>query len=529
MAKLLQANLPCPCGKSKRGFAKYSDGSSYCFHGACEHPYKQGQTTMNEQKDSIPISPTRTLTPITEEYRGISPDILTLFGIQYATNIRPNLLNPIIPGPFLCFPLFNNRKDLVHEEYLHIQEHFRTSVGSKKGKDTQLFGSLAFPYDTKNYRYVTLVEGRLDAPSAYQMLNKKGIVYSINSAGEAADDLKANIDYLNSFERIYICFDNDEAGQAATKAAIDILPAHKIFIFPHDIGNKELKDANDYLTKGKATEFLARWWKSKPPKIEGIVSSIDTYRSWLKEEATRRFAYPFPTLEEKLFGPSSNELILISAESGVGKTTLLRELEYQALTKTKDNIGILHFEDTHQELLYGLMNIHANKRFHLPTTPKTPDEIEAAFAATWGTNRLVTLDNFGSYNPETLRNRIEHLIKVYQCRYIFFDHITIAVTGSEKEERHTLDNLATQLRVLCKDNDTTIFVISHVNDDGKPRGSRAIHHICNTHLNLSRDVADDDNKMKIKILKARFAGSTGFGGRLEFNKETGRLNEIRVF
>jgi twinkle protein len=361
------------------------------------------------------------------------------------------------------------------------------------------------------------------------MLGPLSVVYSVGSAGEVKKDLAHSYEYLvNNFERIYICFDNDEAGREATKAAKEILPAHKLYIFPHDEENKELKDANDYLQKNKEEEFVRRWWRASIPKVDGIVSSSEDYLKWLKEKPAQKFAYPFPTLQEKFHGIRSNELTLITAETGVGKSSFMREIEYEALMKTKDSIGLLHFEDSHQMKLFGLMNLWAGKRLHLPDSKHTEAEEKLAFDNTFGTGRLISLDNFGIYQPKLLLDRIEYLIKVYDCKFIFLDHITIAVAGIE-DERVALDDLATKLRAACNSYDLSMFIISHVNDNGRTRSSRALEQLCDNHIHLYRDLLSEDpkllNETKVMIKKNRFGSVTGYGGKLIWNEFTGKMSE----
>ena len=60
---------------------------------------------------------------------------------------------------------------------------------------------------------ITITEGEYDAMSVYQMFGSKYPAISIRSASTAKKDLIENMDYLDSYDRIYLCFDNDGAGQ----------------------------------------------------------------------------------------------------------------------------------------------------------------------------------------------------------------------------------------------------------------------------------------------------------------------------
>jgi twinkle protein len=69
-------------------------------------------------------------------------------------------------------------------------------------------------------KYITITEGELDALSVYEMFNKQYDVVSLRSgASNAAKEIKEQLEWLESYENIVICFDNDKAGDAASGAS----------------------------------------------------------------------------------------------------------------------------------------------------------------------------------------------------------------------------------------------------------------------------------------------------------------------
>jgi twinkle protein len=106
------------------------------------------------------------------------------------------------------------------------------------------------------------------------------------------------------------------------------------------------------------------------------------------------------------------------------------------------------------------------------------------------------------------------------------------VTGlNDDDERKTLDYLSTKLATMVHDLDFTLFCISHVNDDGKTRGSRNISKVANLRIDLSRDlVADleeDRNKTFVTVSKNRYVGKTGPAGVLAFDVDEFMLKEAK--
>ncbi len=83
------------------------------------------------------------------------------------------------------------------------------------------------------------------------MLGSKYPVVSVrNGAGNAAQDIKANYEWLDSFENIVICFDNDEAGRAAANQVAEVLGT-KAKIFK---GTKDFKDACEFIQENKVNQ-----------------------------------------------------------------------------------------------------------------------------------------------------------------------------------------------------------------------------------------------------------------------------------
>lgn len=90
----------------------------------------------------------------------------------------------------------------------------------------QLFGQHLFP--SGSAKYITLCEGEIDAMSVFEMNGSRFPSVSIKSgAASAVRDCKTQMEYLNSFENIIICFDNDEAGCKASAKVAELFEPNK--------------------------------------------------------------------------------------------------------------------------------------------------------------------------------------------------------------------------------------------------------------------------------------------------------------
>jgi len=122
------------------------------------------------------------------------------------------------------------------------------------------------------------------------------------------------------------------------------------------------------------------------------------------------------------------------------------------------------------------------------------------------------------------------------------DHISIVVSGDkEGDERRNIDNLMTTLRSMVEELQIGMILVSHLKrPDGKPleeggrvtlgllRGSGSIGQLSDVVIGQERDQQDEErsNITTLRIVKDRFAGSTGLAGELEYNPDTGRLAEV---
>ena len=80
-----------------------------------------------------------------------------------------------------------------------------------------LFGQQAFKSGGK---YITVTEGEADALAVNEMFDGKWPAVSIRSgAAGAAKDIKANLEWLETFDNVVICFDNDKAGHGSSQGS----------------------------------------------------------------------------------------------------------------------------------------------------------------------------------------------------------------------------------------------------------------------------------------------------------------------
>jgi len=391
-----------------------------------------------------------------------------------------------------------------------------------------LFGQENFGPGSANA--VTIVEGEEDCLSAFQMLGSKYPVVSIKGATSARRDCERSFKWLNSFDKIYVCFDNDVAGEKAARSLQGLFDGNKVFHVK--LG---LKDANDYLKAGKMGEFTKAWWNAKNYLPQGVINSFDDIENILKSEDNKAIAsYPFPSLQEMTYGIRSKELVLFTALEKVGKTEIIRAIEHHLLKTTDYNIGIIHLEEQEKRSVQGLTSYELGIASHLPDAGvSVSDQLDAFKKLVRRDGRLHFYKHFGSDDPDNILDVIRYLVGVQHCKFIFLDHITMLVTGFENEDERTkLDYLSTKLAMMTRELDFTLFLVSHVNDNGQTRGSRNISKVADLLLHLDRDIEADSydvrNQTKLICRGNRFASSSGPAGILWFNAKDFTVKELEA-
>lgn len=541
MAKFLRHESCNNCGSSD-ALAIYSDDSTYCFSCRKLTQKKEKEKNLEEQfetrstskSDYVDVQHQKKITPISN----IRPD-LSDRSLSLETVTKYQVFKPDDSYYKSAYPLFINGE--------HKGNKFRLA-GEKKGfnvegdiKHAQLFGQTLF--SPGSARSITLTEGYEDAMAAFEMTGFKYPCVSVHSASTAPKDVAQNFEYLDSFDEIVICFDKDDPkpgpdgsvrfpGQEAALAVAGQFKLGKVRI----LTLSRFKDANDYLKQGLSRSFVEEWWKAPVYTPAGLKLPKDMWNEVSLKKENNSVPYPWDSLNEYTYGIRLSEWVLITAETGIGKTSVVKEIEYNILRNFLDRkipgkLGILHLEETNSDTLLGLMSIDAGKPLHLPDVRETvaEEELKRYFDATCNNDGMVIWDHFGSNTISAVLSKIRHMHNL-GAKYIFFDHLSIVVSDQSGDERKQLDEISTKLKTLAMELNIAVIGVIHQNRQGSIRGSAGPEQLANMVIKLVRDKEAEDpwrrNVTKMIVQKNRFCGKTGPATWLEYIPETGRLVEL---
>lgn len=517
-------HLPCDnCGSSDAN-SLYSDGHQKCF--SCGHFVPGGDKAIENDR-GMPTRPVKIRAIPSGDFhrldeRNISASTAQRYGVTR------------LPDGGHVYPYCNRDGD-------HIANKVRPG-GPKsffwEGLNDQaaLFGQNVFPAGSA--KAITITEGECDAMAAYELTGSRFPCVSVHSANAAAKNVADNFEYLNSFEKVVICFDKDEAkvkpdgtiwypGQDAALAVAAMFPIGKA----HILTLRDAKDANDYLINKKHDQFVKEWYQAPAYTPSGLKLGKDMWDEIITPKNYETCPYPWKGMNDKTYGIRLSELVIVTAETGIGKTSVLKEIEHFLLEHTDKGIGLLHLEEPNSDTALGLMSITANKPLHLPDVREgvTNDELRGYYDSTVNTDRVVIWDHFGSNSIHEVLAKIRHMHNL-GCKYIVLDHLSIVVSDQSGDERKQLDEISTKLKTLCMELNIAVIAVIHQNRQGQIRGTAGVEQLANIVVKLFRDKEDPDdwrrNVTKIVIQKNRFSGITGPGVYLWYNPGTGRLVEL---
>lgn len=391
-----------------------------------------------------------------------------------------------------------------------------------------------------NNKKLIITEGEIDCLSISQVINGYPVVSIPNGATNAKEAIKHNLEWIERFEEVVICFDMDDVGKKAAKECAALLSVGKAKVM-----SLPLKDPNEMLKAGKADELYKATWNGIEYRPDGIVSGEELWDE-IDKPVEYGLSYPFPTLTELTYGIRCAEMIVFGAGTGMGKTEFFKEIEAHLLLEHKQNIGIIHLEEQTKETLLGLMSKHSSIKFHLPTAEYTEKQKRKAFDETIGTGRVFIYDSFGTTDLDTIKNTIRYMVKGKDCKFVFLDHITALGDGLEdgNNVNQYMRKVVSELANITREMNFTLFTISHLrkSDGKKPHeeggrvhlddlyGAAALKQWASYVFGLERNQQATDEEERhtttLRCLKDRYTGlAAGQTVSIKYNKNTGRLIE----
>jgi twinkle protein len=528
MKRYVVTHNDCPWCPSSDAYSEfYEDGEfiKYCF--SCGRRVAVNENEVSDEDHSKPTNPNGTsnerplkkTVKIEQTYRDLTPETLSHWGVKKLTD-----KNTIV------YPYHRYGESRMCSQ----KERFKGVDGKKRfawnqmDNDVGLFGCHLF---APNGNRITVTEGENDAMAAWQMSGDFPVVSLKNGAKTSKGISDGDFEYLNSFNEIIVCFDNDKPGRAAIDDFCSKFHGKcRVMELPPGY-----KDAHDMLVGGKNKEYRNAFFNAKPWQPRNVVYPIDILDEIISPPQYDIIPYPWPHLNDQIYGLHSPEVITILAQPKVGKSLITAFIEDHVLKSTDDKIADITVENTPEERSRTLLSVKMGKPLHLKLAGEdinvTDDEIKRHGEEYFGDRRLILFERNGLTRPQTIIDKVRYFVTVLGCKYVVFDHINYLSSNHDSDERKSIDEVSTKLIDMAKELRFNLIVVSHVNDEGKAFGSRNLIRASYTVLSLERDkdnpVEALRNLTKLTVTESRRYGSRiGPPVYLRYDEQTFKLTSI---
>lgn len=517
---------------SGNGLHIYPDGKGYCFkcHSSFSSQQLNGEN-VQRQPSTLSISQVESFPFGTAPSRKVSEAVAKQYGVRYSVHDETG-------EPETIFYPTTDGNNVLGFKSRKLPKDFGKSVG-KIG--THLFGLNA---RKPNASVLILTEGEEDCLAMAEMMsNRQSVdVMSLpNGANVNRSVQNELIEIAAEYDKLYLCFDNDEPGRELTTEVGDqlasITPTHVI-----SLNSDNGKDASDYLMGGHDSEMRNAIKAAKLYEPEGIVNGTDIDLDELLVPLPEGYKIPFVGLQSKLHGLRKGEILTVCAGSGIGKSTLVREI---ALSLIEQDLSVANvaLEDRMDVAAKSLIALDMN--IPLPVfnhSPPDKSQVQPHYDKVVANGKTFFWRHFAGIQSQSLMNKLYYYARTKQVDFIILDHLSLVISASESQnERKDIDTLMTQLAKLVVETGVGLIQIVHLKRTSGDksfakggeveltdlRGSAAIEQLSWGVVGLERDQQGDDRDFsRARVLKNRTWGFTGLADELKFDPITGRMASV---
>jgi len=336
-------------------------------------------------------------------------------------------------------------------------------------------------------------------------------------------------DWLNSFDQIVLSVDGDEAGNAVADKIAKMFP-NKVYRVDHS----KFKDANDFLKAGAGAEFKAAWWNANKYTPENVLNTTEQFLSLYHDTPEHQYV---PTgiqaLDDKILGLMQGHFTVIKAQTGIGKTEVMRFLEFNML-QNKIPIAAWHLEETKLRSLLGLVSYQLKDNL----TRRDLIDLKGAEQQVIGAITSLTKGELfyqfylgDGQGADDLIDQIRFFSQAAGCKFVFFEPIQDVVAGSSEESKEQmLADLSIRLSKLAAELNVGIVTIAHTNENGDTKYCKMIGQRASVIIDLQRDkdadTLEERNTTYIRVEKNRPCSEVGSAGKMRFNSDTFTLREV---
>ena len=448
-------------------------------------------------------------------FRGLDYKYLDKYGITFSKSDR---------GYLAYLPYFakdNNEFADYKVSNISTKDIFwrGTFVDGKRHTNAKHVGFFGEHLVTRKTLLIT--EGEWDAVAAAFMLDNNISCVSIPfGAKSAASYIKSRLEWVEKFQKVYICFDEDEPGREAAEAVMALLKP--------GIGYRmhlRYKDANAYLQRAyepKAKrfnkqlleeaikDFKEAWWAAKPIQPEYVFQDWDSILSMVNgtDLDTIGVSSGIPQLDKIIGGLRKEEVTTLFADPAEGKSSLSRHIIAHRLMEGDKVLMVSLEEPIKKAVMEVFCHLFKKNVFPKDGVPQLTGE-ELGRAKKYFREQMILVDLTCNQNVDKVKEVLEYGVRIHDADLIVYDNVTAGVAGDEKTHQ-SIDKLYSVLQAIAKQYSVHVLAISHTkrreNNKRPPMmtdgyGSGGIERFSNTVITLHQSI--------IRVVKNRNTGDKG--------------------
>ncbi len=445
----------------------FEDGGAHCNR--CDYTSTtvaddpvQVPRQSGHAKQQVDLTELASCPSVALEGRGISAKTTEYFGVvsEFAETDGCT-----VTGTF--FPIYSS-KDLDKPTAFKKRTPDKSFAIYGSEKTPALFGQNKAPKSKTLY----ITEGEIDALTVYQCLKEQSkaewshlqpaVVSIPNGAAGATRAVADNLRFVNSYEKVVVCFDNDEAGKKATDEVCRLVGSRA-----HVATLGTFKDPNDMYLAGRKQELKAALvfnaTKYMPAGIATVADLIDE----ACKMPTFGLSYPWPSLTELTYGLHTGLLIGIAAGVGIGKTDWFSQLAAHLIKEHNEPLGLFKLEEPPSRSLKAIAGKIAGIPFHRPDVDFEESKLRDNLGQLDG--KIYCYNHFGYKEWSAIKADIR-VLRAYGVKYFLVDPLTALVAHADDEHK-ALNEMMEEMASLTQELDITIFYSSHLNPP--PRGAKS--------------------------------------------------------
>lgn len=241
-----------------------------------------------------------------------------------------------------------------------------------------------------------------------------------------------------------------------------------------------------------------------------------------------------------------NSRIFITGNSGLGKTSVVKEICLDVALRNKATFGYMSLEESVEMAARSFVAMYHNVpvgRLTFNPSLLTNDQWEEARAVLFTSGLFTFFDSSKFLDFDQLMNKVEFFAKGINCDFLVIDNLTLVSARSEDgDERKAIDKTMAALAGIAASTGIGIILVNHLKRQNNKspnngdmveiqdlRGSGSLEAFSNNIIAVERNQQAEDevqrNMTRIRVLKNRMFGKTGVACSVLYNPDTGRMAE----